>query len=85
MKRTEEIMDYFNRNVKKGYPLEDLKWTLIRQGYLKIEVEKAVEIMKEKQAKEEKMKPKPREIIDEPVVFQEPVVEKKGFWSRLFG
>lgn len=38
----DELVDYFKRNLKKGYTKESLRWALINQGYSKIEVEKAI-------------------------------------------
>jgi len=71
--------------MKKGYALEDLKWSLLQQGYLRVEVEKAISIIKEKQAKEIPRTPiKTEETVEEKVEM--PIIEeKKGFFSRLFG
>ena len=84
-RRLDEIMDYLNKNLKKNYSIEDLKWALIRQGYLKSEVEKAVEIMKEKGIKEEKPKQLETPKVEK-IEIEEPIVEeKRGFFKRLFG
>ena len=34
------LLDYFDKNLKKGYKLEDLRIILIKQGYLRSDIEK---------------------------------------------
>ena len=38
----EELVDYFKKNLKKGYTKNSLRIALINQGYSKIEIEKAI-------------------------------------------
>lgn len=78
----QEISDYIQKNLKKGYTKESLKWALIQQGYSKIEVEKAlkrVDFDLARKAPVLDVKPKiTHEIIPVPE-------EKKSFWKKLFG
>ena len=38
----DDLVDYFKKNLKKGYTKESLRWALTNQGYSKFEVEKAM-------------------------------------------
>jgi hypothetical protein len=84
-----KILDYIQKNLDKGYKLEDLRWALISQGYSKFEVEKAMVIMKEKISKEkvldltvnEVREKEPEFISEEDFNVSE---KKKGFFKRLF-
>ncbi len=79
-------MDYFKRNLTKGYPSDSLKWALIKQGYSRAIVEMALEqANKELAEKAPILKDKPvikYEIIDE---HDQPVTIKKSWWKRLWG
>ena len=37
------LVDYFKKNLKKGYTTDALKWALINQGYSRINIEQAIE------------------------------------------
>ncbi len=80
------IVNYFKKNLAKGYTLESLKWSLVKQGYSRTLVEKAIEqVNKELAEKAPVLKEKPRikyEIIDE---NDKPISIKKSFWRRIFG
>ncbi len=41
---THQLADYITKNLKKGYNLDALRFSLQNQGYSKISVEKAIEI-----------------------------------------
>jgi hypothetical protein len=79
------IVNYLKKNLKKGYPLESLKWALVDQGYSRTLIDIAIkeanlELSKEVPA----LKEKPmitHEIVDE----DNELVGKKSFWKRLFG
>jgi hypothetical protein len=80
----DEISEYLKKNSKKGYSMESLKWALVRQGYPRLEVEKAIKKVEMEIAKEApilEVKPK----ITYEQVPVPAVEEKKGFWKRLFG
>jgi hypothetical protein len=80
-----ELVDYFRKNLKKGYPLDSLRLALINQGYSRIMVNSAAEKANEELAKEVPVfreKPKIKyEIIDENDM---PVKIKKLWWKRIF-
>ncbi len=79
-----KLVDYFKRNLSKGYTTESLKWALINQGYSKIEVMRAIErANKELAEKAPILKEKPvikYEIIDE---NDNPIIIKKSWWRRI--
>jgi hypothetical protein len=80
------IVDYLKKNLTKGYTSESLKWALIKQGYSRTIVEKAIEqVNKELSEEAPVLKEKPKikyEIIDE---NDNPITIKKSFWKRILG
>ena len=62
--RGRKLIDYFKKNLEKGYTEESLKWALIQQGYSRTDITRTIEkvnkeIKKEKEKKQvEKEKPK---------------------------
>ena len=80
------LVEYFKRNLKKGYTLDSLKWALLSQGYSKTAVERAIEqTNKELAEKAPVLKEKPiikYEIIDE---NDKPIEIKKSLWKKIFG
>ena len=81
-----KIIDYFKKNLAKGYTSDALKWALIDQGYSRSIVEFALEqANRELAEKAPILKEKPvikYEIIDE---FDKPITIKKSWWKRLWG
>jgi hypothetical protein len=77
------LVSYLERNLKKGYKIEDLRWALITQKHSRIEIEKAIKIVEARtpSAKQEMPKMERVETREAPVV----IPEKRGFWSRIFG
>ncbi len=76
------MIDYIQRNLKKGYKIDQLRWALVNQGHSRTEIDRAmkyvtdmIEAQKAKKAEEDKAKP---EVVVEPVVE-----EKKGAWGRF--
>ena len=78
------LKNYLKKNLKKGYTIESLKWALIKQGYSRTAIEKAIEqIHKELAEKAPVLKEKPvisYQIVDE---NDNPIEVKKSFWKRL--
>ncbi len=79
----DDLVNYINKNLKKGYTKESLRWALIDQGYSRMEVDNA-------------MKRVDRDLADKaPILKTKPEIEykivplkeepKKSFWKRLFG
>lgn len=81
-----KLIEYIQRNLKKGYTLEALKWALINQGYSKVLVDKAIDDTHQELAKKAPiLKEKPKihySIIDE---NDKPIFIKKSCWKKLFG
>ncbi len=81
-----KIIDYFKKNLAKGYTADSLKWALIEQGYPRTTVEIALEqANKELAQKAPVLKEKPvirYEIIDE---NDNPITIKKPWWKRVLG
>ncbi len=80
------LVDYFVKNLKKGYTEESLKWALIRQGYSRVAVDSAREQAHKEMAKKAPvLKEKPKityTILDE---NDKPIVIKKPWWKKIFG
>lgn len=51
-----KVVDYFKKNISRGYSSVSLKWALIQQGYSRILVENALEKAKKELSEEEKTK-----------------------------
>ena len=49
---TQDIADYIKKNLKKGYTLDSLRYSLISQGYSRISVENAIDLANKQMAKE---------------------------------
>ena len=78
------LVDYIKKNLKKGYPTDTLKIALINQGYMRSMVDEAIQdAIKQMASEAPVIKEKPE--IEHEVIVDEPVVEKKSFWKRLFG
>jgi hypothetical protein len=82
-----KLIEYFKRNLKKGYTEESLKWALVNQGYSRTMIDSALERTHKELAEEAPIiKEKPEikyEVLDE---NNEPVkVRKKSWWKRIFG
>lgn len=79
----QRLADYVKKNVKKGYTAESLRWALVKQGYTRSEVDRAIILANEQLASEApKIEIKPA--VSE-IVIEKPVKEKTGFWKKIFG
>lgn len=55
------IVNYFKKNLSKGYTEESLKWALVNQGYSRTDVSRALEqVHKELAEKAPEIKEKPK-------------------------
>ncbi len=90
----QDIADYIKKNLKKGYTLDSLRFSLISQGYSKISVENAIDLVNKQMAKEiPQIKERP-EIIYKVVTENGELKDKspneiastnkKGFFNKLF-
>ncbi len=78
-----KIVEYLEKNLKKGYKIDGLKWALINQKYSKTEIDKAVDIVSARTSKNE-TEQKENEIKEAIVVEDvELIEEEKGFIGKL--
>ena len=95
---TQTLAEHIIKNLKKGYTLDSLRYSLISQGYTKISVENAILLANKRLAEElpevkerpeiiYKVVAEPQEIksIKQEDDYQEQTIQKKGFFSKLFG
>jgi hypothetical protein len=79
------LVAYLEKNLKKGYKIDDLRWALVNQKHSRIEIEKAIKIIEARTPSAKKDEERKEEIK---IATQEQIVEperKRGFLSRLFG
>jgi SOS response regulatory protein OraA/RecX len=89
--QSQQLADYIKKNITKGYTLDSLKYSLMKQGYSRTCVEKAIEIANAQLASQApKMIEKPA--IKYEVVNDEDMAAKvaaqdasQGFFKRVFG
>lgn len=75
------LVSYIEKNLSKGYNVDQLKIVLVSQGYSRAAVERAMKLVASRLPK-----PMPVVIKERPQVEFQPVTEKKpGFFARLFG
>ena len=56
-----KIINYFKKNLSKGYTEESLKWALVNQGYSRTDISRSLErVHKELAEKAPEIKEKPR-------------------------
>ena len=81
-------MEYFKKNLLKGYTEESLKWMLMNQGYTRTDITAAVAAAKKELSDKEKIADK-----EKPEIKYEAYEEgstplssgnKKTFWRRIF-
>lgn len=79
------LINYFKKNLRKGYTEESLKWALVNQGYSRILIQNAFDIATRELAQEAPIvKEKPKisyTLVDE---HDRPVSIKKPWWKKLF-
>ena len=80
------LVEYFKKNIKKGYTEDALRWALVKQGYSRTTVDLAVNQAHKEMADEAPLlKEKPKityTVVDE---NDNPITIKKPWWKRLFG
>lgn len=87
--QNQQLADYIKKNLAKGYTQDSLRFALLKQGYSRTTVEKALEIANKQMAAQA---PK---MVEKPVItysFDDSEVKQKmaeqdgkGFFKRLFG
>lgn len=86
----QQLADYIKRNLAKGYTMDALRFSLIKQGYSRISVEKAIGLANQQlaaAAPEMKEKPKITYILldenNNPIKNFQIEPKKNGFWKRI--
>jgi hypothetical protein len=74
------IVAYIDKNLKKGYNIDELKWALVNQKYSRIEIDKAMKIV---QARAPAVKEEQKQVMIEQSVQEMAAPEKKSFWKKL--
>lgn len=81
-----QIANYIITNLKKGYSMDSLRFSLMDQGYSRISVEKAIEQANKIMAlSAPAMKEKPRIIYKTEPDVSNFSYKKQGFWSKIKG
>lgn len=81
-----KIVEYLEKNLKKGYKIEELKWALVTQKHSKIEIDKALAIINARTAKAKKDEEDKLHAMSTASVIEEEVpVHKPGFFKRILG
>jgi len=82
--QTKPLIEYIEKNMKKGYKLEDLKWALINQGNSRTAVQKAVDYL-EKNKKTDVPKPVKVEAPKEEVNYEAIEMSEPSLWQKFKG
>jgi len=81
----EQLAEHIKKNIKKGYTIDSLRFSLISQGYSKLSVDNAITLAHKQLAEEiPHIKEKPHityKIIDEDNTIE--LKQKKSFWEFL--
>jgi hypothetical protein len=81
-KYIQQIADHIKKNLTKGYTLESLKFSLMKQGYSRISIAKAIELANKQLAEEApKLKEKPE--INYTAVTEAVSEENQGIWNKV--
>lgn len=81
-----QLVDYFKKNINKGYTIDSLKFALLNQGYSKVSVEQAIMQMNKELAEQAPpiVKEKPKityELYDEK--NRKVKLNKSDFWDKI--
>ena len=80
--RRQKLVEYFRKNLEKGYDLETLKWALIKQGHSRVDVSYAIEQVKDEFTKRNIVKEKEPVLEDSYGEEQSYFIpEKKSWWK----
>ena len=80
------LLNYFKKNISKGYTVDTLKWALIKQGNSRTAVDWALETaQKEMAEKAPLLTEKPKIDYEAFNENNQPAPIKKSWWRRLFG
>lgn len=77
-----KLVKYIKKNLKKGYTLDSLKWSLVSQGYSRVAVRRAIKQANEELAKDApKIKEKPKIKVKKEPILQE--MEKPSWTDKI--
>jgi SOS response regulatory protein OraA/RecX len=90
--QNQQLAEYIKKNLSKGYTQDSLRFALLKQGYSRTTVEKAMEIANKQMAENApRMVEKPvvkYEVIDDDEMAAKIAAQdsaNKGFFKRFFG
>ena len=77
----DQLAEYIKRNLKKGYTVDALRFSLMSQGYSRLSIENAFALAHEQLSKElQPIKEKPQIIYK----IDEEEISREGFFKRLW-
>ena len=80
-----QLVNYFKKNLSKGYTPDSLKYALINQGYSRAVVERAIEqAHRELAEKAPIFKEKPKIKYEIFGKNNKPITIKKSWWKKIF-
>ena len=83
--RKRKLIDYFKRNIKKGYTPDSLKYALMNQGYIRIEIDSCLEEAQKEMAETAPvLKEKPKIVYEVLDHEDNPIYLKKSWWEKLW-
>ena len=84
----EQLAEYITKNLKKGYTLDALRFSLVRQGYSRISIENGIELANKNMASEiPKIKEKPEiiyKVLEDNDISTDIFSKIKNFFGKLF-
>jgi hypothetical protein len=75
------VISYIERNMARGYNMDQIKFTLMQHGYSRAAIDRGIRIYQQNHPV--KAEPVVMEAPPAPEPVAEPVVEKKGFFSKI--
>ena len=83
----QQLVEHIKTNLNKGYTIDSLKFSLMDQGYSRVSVERAIELVNKELARTiPLMKEKPQityKIIGDGEEIR--ISKKESFWQRFLG
>ena len=83
--QTKPLIEYLEKNMKKGYKLEDLKWALISQGHSRTAVQKAVDYLNKNKKPEQMVSVQVEEPKQEVPYAPIEIPEEQSLWQKFKG
>ena len=80
-----KLVDYLKKNLKKGYPIDSLRWALVKQGYSRTLVDIAIKEANTELAREAPVLREKPMITHEIIGENDKSIHKKSWWRSFFG